>query len=228
MDDDLDFLNGLAVVPAPPAAVVAAAAEEEDDLAMLLAAAGQPPPRKHPQRSWQATENARAAKKAKRSSERLWEARRWQFPRSRAMADSSPSGSGGWLWAAVGSFGRELWGALGSSGRLWKALGRSGKLWEAVGSSGGLWEALGRSGKLWRALGSSGRLWEALGSKQAQIGWSGDYRENRRSTDENSEHSELRPPPEIFRMFRIFVGEAAVHAAVAGPSALVAGARGKF
>jgi len=35
---------------------------------------------------------------------------RWQFPRRRAMAVSSPSGSGGWLWEAVGSFGRDLWG----------------------------------------------------------------------------------------------------------------------
>jgi len=81
------------------------------------------------------------------------------------------------------------------------------------------------------ALGSSGRFREALGGSgkpHAQSGWSGDYRENRRSADENSEHSELWPPPEIFRMFRIVVGEAAVHAAVAGPSALVVGARGKF
>jgi len=52
------------------------------------------------------------------------------------------------------------------------------------------------------ALGSSGRFREALGGSgkpHAQSGWSGDYRENRRSADENSEHSELWPPPEIFR-----------------------------
>ena len=131
---------------------------------------------------------------------------------------------------ALGNSGR-LWGALGSSGVLWEALGCVGRLWEALGSSGGsgrLWEALGRSGKLWKARGCSGRLWEVLVSTHAQSGWSGNYRENRRFTDENSEHSELRPPPEIFRMFRIFVGEEAVHTAIAGPSALDVGARGKF
>jgi len=144
-------------------------------------------------------------------------------------------GGSGRLWEALGvGFGRlwealegssgVLWGALGGCGRQWDALGSSGRLWEALGCCGRHWDALGSSGGLWEALGGSGRLWEVLGSKHA--GWSGDYRENRRSADENSEHSELRPPPEIFRMFRIFVGEAAVHAAIAGPSALVGGGGG--
>jgi len=148
---------------------------------------------------------------------------RWRIPRRRALG-----GGSGRLWEALEGSSGVLWEALGGCGRHWDDLGSSGRLWEALGGCGRHWDALGSSGGLWEALGGSGRLWEVLGSKQAQIGWSGDYRENRRSTDENSEHSELRPPPEIFRMFRIFVGEAAVHAAVAGPSALVGGARGKF
>jgi len=176
---------------------------------------------------------ARARTKKSRSSERLWEARRWQFPRRRAMAVSSPSGSGGWLWGTVASFGRELWGALGSSGELCSGLWEA-RRWQfprrramAVSSPSGDGRFLAVG--LWGvALGGCGQLWKGSLGKHAQRVWSGDYRENRRSTDENSEHSELRPPPEIFRMFRIFVGEAAVHAAVAGPSALVAGARGKF
>ena len=65
MDDDLGLLVGLLGQQGLQAE--GAAAAEEADVDMLVALARPPAPgeRKHPQRSWQLMEKARAAKKAK-------------------------------------------------------------------------------------------------------------------------------------------------------------------